>query len=298
MYRFLRLLVLLALIGGAAFWVLTIPGTEPEEDLTGLTGDATRGEVIFHAGGCASCHAAEGASGEAKLVLAGGMGFPSAFGTFYAPNISSNTEAGIGNWSALDLVNAMRHGTSPEGQHYYPAFPYTSYIRAEVQDIVDLHAYLQTLPGDATPSKPHDVGFPFNIRRSLGGWKLLFLKDGWVIEDVEGPQLERGRYLAEALGHCGECHTPRNALGGLQTTDWFGGAPNPDGKGRTPNITPGALSWSAGEIAEYLSSGFTPDFDSVGGHMAAVVENTAQLSQEDRDAIAAYVKAVPEVAKE
>ncbi|SLN18499.1 Nicotinate dehydrogenase subunit B [Pseudoruegeria aquimaris] len=298
MYRFLRIIVLLALVGGLGFWLLTRPTTEPESNLAGLEGDAARGEVIFYAGGCASCHAREGASGEEKLVLAGGMGFPSAFGTFYAPNISSDPEAGIGTWSALDLVNAMKHGTSPEGQHYYPAFPYTSYARADLQDIVDLHAFLQTLPADATPSKPHDVGFPFNIRRSLGGWKLLFLKDGWVIEDVEGPQLERGRYLVEALGHCGECHTPRNALGGLKTGEWLAGAVNPDGKGRTPGITPATLDWSAGDVAEYLSSGFTPDFDSVGGHMAAVVENTAQLSQEDRDAIAAYVKAVPEVAKE
>ncbi|PRX35035.1 Cytochrome c, mono-and diheme variants [Meinhardsimonia xiamenensis] len=295
MRRLARALAILAVTGVAAFWYLTAPRSEPVENLTGLAGDAGRGALVFAAGGCASCHAAPGAEGAARLELGGGRRFASPFGTFVAPNISPDPEHGIGGWSVADLVNAMHHGTSPEGAHYYPAFPYTSYARVSLQDIADLHAYLLTLPPVARPSAPHEVGFPFNIRRLLGGWKLLFARhDGPVVKDVP-PEAERGRYLVEGLGHCGECHTPRNALGGLDYSRWLGGAPNPTGKGRIPNITPAALDWSEADIAYYLETGFTPDFDSAGGEMAEVVKNTAQLSPEDRASIAAYLKAVPPV---
>jgi mono/diheme cytochrome c family protein len=161
--------------------------------------------------------------------------------------------------------------------------------------MLDLVAYLRTLPADATPSGAHELGFPFNIRRAVGGWKLLFASDQWVLADAPTPQVERGRYLVEALGHCAECHTPRNALGGLNRSDWLAGGPNPDGEGTIPNITPGKLTWTENDIAYYLETGFTPDFDSVGGSMAHVVRNTARLTPEDRLAIAAYLKAVPAV---
>jgi len=189
----------------------------------------------------------------------------------------------------------MRAGVSREGAHYYPAFPFTSYIKAAPQDIVDLHAFLATLPASDVASKPHDVGFPFNVRRLLGGWKMLFLSDEWMLVNAPTDRLERGRYLVEALGHCGECHTPRNELGGWDRSRWLGGAPNPSGKGNIPNITPGGLDWSEGDIAEYLKSGFTPEFDVAGGEMAEVVQNTAHLTDDDRAAIAAYLKAVPAV---
>jgi mono/diheme cytochrome c family protein len=185
------------------------------------------------------------------------------------------------------------NGTSPEGSHYFPAFPYTTYARAELQDIADLQAFLLTLPPDATPSQVHEVGFPFSIRRALGGWKLMFFKRGWVLTGDLTPQVERGRYLVEALGHCGECHTPRNALGGLERARWLGGAPNPSGDGRIPNITSGRLTWSESDIAGYLKTGFTPEFDSAGGEMAEVVKNVSHLPDEDLAAIAAYLKAVP-----
>jgi len=291
MRNFALILVLLIVLGGAVFWVITQPRTADAAEVAALTGDAARGEAVFHAAGCASCHA-----GEADpALLEGGMAFPSPFGTFHAPNITPSA-AGIGGWSAADLASAMQHGTSPAGAHYYPAFPYGSYANAETQDIVDLHAYLMTLPASETPSRPHEVGFPFNIRRTLGGWKFLFLRPGWVVDPGDLTEQEtRGRYLAEALAHCGECHTPRNALGGLVRSRWLAGAENPAGEGRVPGITPATLSWSEGEIAEYLSSGFTPEFDVVGGHMAAVVEELAKLPAEDRAAIAAYLKRVPPV---
>lgn len=293
MRRLFRLFLVLVILGlGVAYMVLR-PNPLPDDALAGLSGDAGRGELVFWAGGCASCHTGEKASDEEKLVLKGGQRFPSPFGTFIAPNISNDPDVGIGAWSDLDLANAMVRGISPGGQHYYPVFPYASYAKAELQDVVDLRAYLATLPADPTPSGAHEVGFPFNIRLSLGGWKFLFLKDGWVVDGDLTEEEQRGRYLAEALGHCGECHTPRNALGGMDTGRWFAGGPVPAGRGNFPNITPAKLDWSNADIIEYLTSGFTPDYDSAGGHMALVVQNTARLPESDRAAITAYLKRVP-----
>jgi len=292
---FLRWIIALALLGAGVFWVVTIPGDVSENEVAGLEGDPERGEPLFWAAGCANCHAAPGAEGEARLVLAGGQKFPSGFGTFLAPNISPDPEHGIGDWSLREVARAMTKGVGRNGAHLYPAFPYNSYDMAQVQDVADIYAYVMTLPADATPSQPHEVGFPFNIRRSLGGWKLLFQREGWMVAGDLSEQQQRGRYLVEALGHCGECHTPRNALGGWQSAKWLGGAASPDGKGRIPNITPGALDWSEADIAYYLETGFTPDFDSAGGEMAVVVQSTAKLPPEDRAAIAAYLKAVPAV---
>jgi len=288
--------VAVGLVGAVAAWVLTAPSLRHAQRVAGLTGDRGAGEAVFWAAGCASCHMAPGATGEAQLVLAGGMAFPTAFGTFHAPNISTDAEQGIGGWTPGELAGAVMDGVSPLGTHYYPALPYAAYAKMAPQDMADLAAFLGTLPADATPSKPHDLEFPFNIRRSLGGWKLLFLRDDWVLTEAATPEVTRGRYIVEALAHCGECHTPRNALGGLDRTRWLAGAPSPDGRGRIPNITPGKLTWSEDEIVEYLTSGFTPEFDSVGGPMAHVVENMARLPESDRAAVAAYLKAVPAVA--
>ncbi len=294
MHPIFRWIIAAALVGAAVFWVVTMPGDVEAEELAGLEGDPGRGEGLFWAAGCANCHAAPGAEDEAKLVLAGGQRFASPFGTFLAPNISPS-EQGIGGWSLHDLARAMVKGVGREGEHLFPAFPYNSYDGIALQDVADIHAYVMTLPPDATPSQPHEVGFPFNIRRSLGGWKMLFMRDGWQVEGELTEVQQRGRYLVEVLGHCGECHTPRNALGGW-TSEWLAGAPSPDGKGRIPNITPGGLDWSEGDIAEYLKSGFTPEFDTAGGEMAVVVESTSKLTDEDRAAIAAYLKVVPSVA--
>lgn len=285
----------LAVVAAAAAWALTAPSLRHSDAVAGLTGDAMRGEAVFWAAGCASCHMAPDATGEAQLVLAGGLAFATGFGTFYAPNISTDATAGIGGWTPAEVAGAVMDGVSPTGAHYYPALPYTAYAKMAPQDMADLTAFLSSLPADATPSKPHEVGFPFNIRRSLGGWKLLFGSDDWTLAQAESPEVVRGRYIVEALAHCAECHTPRGALGGLDRARWLGGAPNPDGRGTIPNITPGGLDWSEGEIVEYLTSGFTPDYDSVGGSMVHVVENMARLPESDRAAVAAYLKAVPPV---
>ena len=291
--RLFRWFVFLCLIGGAVYWVVTRPERVDASALAGLAADPVRGEQVFYAAGCAGCHAAADATEEEKLELGGGQRFASPFGTFLAPNISQSTTHGIGTWSQEEFVTAVTRGVSPQGQHYYPVFPYTTYNKMQLADAVALYGFMKTLPAVETPSLPHEVAFPFSIRRNLGGWKFLFLSDDWVLTGNLTPEQERGRYLVEAMGHCGECHTPRNLLGGAERDRWLAGGPNPSGKGSFPNITPAKLSWSAAEIAEYLNSGFTPDFDSAGGHMALVVENTAHLPPEDRAAIAAYVKALP-----
>lgn len=290
MRRALIILAGLAVIGAGAVLVITRAVPLPASAFDGITGDAENGAQVFTAAGCASCHTAP--ESDDKTVLAGGQRFASDFGTFIAPNISPHPDAGIGGWTLPEFASAVTRGVSPEGAHYYPAFPYTAYALMRDQDVADLWAYMQTLPQDATPSQTHEVGFPFNIRRALGGWKLLYFQPDWVMATGGDPVLERGRYLVEALAHCAECHTPRDALGGLDRARWMAGAPNPSGTGRIPALTPDALTWSAGDIAYYLETGFTPDYDSAGGHMVAVVENFAKLSKEDRDAVAAYVKAL------
>ena len=288
--------VFLVACSAALFLGISSPKVKQYQDLVTLTADFENGEKIFLASGCGSCHSDPQASPEQKTVLSGGQLFETPFGRFYAPNISTSKQNGIGNWSLSDFERAVRQGVSPDGAHYFPVFPYTAYQHMKDQDLVDLWAYWQSLPASEQASKNHDLPLLFGIRRNVGVWKRMFMEPRWAITEELSPMEEQGRYLVEALGHCGECHTPRNALGALQTTNWLAGAKNPTGKGRIPNITSVELTWSEEEISEYLYSGFTPEFDMVGGHMALVVENLAQLSQSDRDAIARYLKKTPAVA--
>jgi mono/diheme cytochrome c family protein len=295
--KLIRWAVGAGIIAGAAFWVLTDPVVAPESAVAGIVPDPVRGAAVFWAGGCVSCHAAPGAVGDAKLVLAGGHALETPFGTFRAPNISSDPVHGIGDWTDLQFVNAMRHGVSPEGAFYYPAFPYASYAKMTVDDIVSLRAFLATLPADATPSQPHDLALPFRLRRGVGLWNLLYLSSAWTVDAPDLSVAEsRGRYLVEGPGHCSECHTPRDAFGGPVAAQYLAGGPNPSGKGTIPGITPATLTWTAAEIEAYLMTGFTPEFDSAGGQMAEVVQNLSRLAPEDRAAIAAYLARVPPVA--
>jgi mono/diheme cytochrome c family protein len=221
------------------------------------------------------------------------------FGTFYAPNISPDPDHGIGNWTLLEFVNAMKFGVAPGGRHLYPAFPYTSYQRMRLEDVVDLKAFLDTLPPVAESAPPHQLPLIFSYRRGLGLWQLLYV-DGktFELDPAVGDQLNRGAYLVEGPAHCGECHTPRNLIGGVNTASALGGGPAPEGDGKIPNITPdatGLADWSETDIVTALQTGFTPSFDSFGGAMAAVQRNTAQLTRDDLEAIAAYLKSVPPV---
>ncbi len=295
---------LLAAAGTAAsLWLLSAPQTAISANaLASVPGNPERGATIFHVGGCASCHKPadyEQTDADSIPPLGGGQRFVTDFGTFVAPNISPDIATGIGSWSDADFATALLKGVSPQGQHYYPAFPYSSYSRMSVQDVADLKAFMDTLPAVSRPNESHELSFPFSLRRGLGLWKLLYLRTEPVIAlDDTDATLLRGRYLVEGPGHCGECHSPRNALGATDYSRWLGGAANPDGNGSIPNISPhakGLADWTERDIAEYLSSGFTPEYDVVGSSMADVVENTARLSASDRSAIAAYLKTIPAV---
>jgi mono/diheme cytochrome c family protein len=296
MLRKLMVLVVVAgLIGLSLAWFLTSPVSVPASALGAHSPDLENGKAMFFAGGCASCHATPGQ--EDRTRLGGGLALKSPFGTFFAPNISPDAKDGIGGWSEADFVTAMLRGTSPDGQHYYPAFPYTSYRLMRMGDVRDLFAYLKTLPPVAGAVRAHDVSFPFNLRRLLGGWKWLFLGSGSFQPDPnQSAEWNRGAYLVNGPGHCAECHSPRNALGGIVSGQRFAGGPNLEGEGFVPNITQKRLSdWSEDDIAYLLESGNTPDGDTVGGSMTPVIRNTAQLSPQDRMAMAVYLKSLPPV---
>lgn len=306
MRRLLGAAVALGLIGVLAVHVATIPrlidaGALPEHEA-----DLANGERMFNAGGCASCHAAPASDrcddpkSADGLRLSGGRCLKTPFGTFHAPNISPHPESGIGGWSDIDFVNAMARGVSPAGSHYYPAFPYTSYRRMRFEDLLDMKAFIDTLPEVQSDAPAHELEFPFVLRRGVGLWKILYFGN----EPFSPPPgaddiVARGAYLVEGPGHCGECHTPRDMFGGVIATRKLAGGPAPEGEGSIPNITPhesGIGDWSAKDIAYALETGLTPSFDSFGGSMVAVQESMAKLPAEDREAIAAYLKSVPALA--
>ena len=287
------LAVVVVALALAAFWFLTIPDTISASALAPHTPDLANGKTMFNAGGCASCHAIP--KQEDKTKLGGGLALGSPFGTFYVPNISSDRTDGIGAWNEAQFVTAMVKGTSPTGEHLFPAFPYTSYQRMTLDDIRDLFAYLKTLPPVTGKVRDHALPFPFNIRRTLGLWKFLFL-DGrpFIPNPSQSAQWNRGSYLVNAPGHCAECHSPRNMLGAVKRNLRFTGGPAPDGQGGVPNITQQKLkNWTVKDIADTLTTGMTPDADFVGGSMVEVVRNTSQLSVADREAMATYIKSLP-----
>jgi mono/diheme cytochrome c family protein len=290
------LAVILAVIGAAAFWFITMPSTLPASALAPYAPNPENGERMFHAGGCASCHATP--NQEDKTRLGGGLALKSPFGTFFTPNISPNREDGIGNWSEADFLTAMWKGTSPDGSHYYPAFPYTSYQRMKMEDVRDLFAYLKTLPPVGGKPRDHDLPSYLKIRRLLGGWKFLYL-DGrqFQPDPAKSAEVNRGAYLVNGPGHCAECHSPRNRLGAIIASERFAGGPDPaGGDSWIPNITPAGIGdYSQRDIERILETGDMPNGDSVGGPMAAVVSEISKLSAEDRAAIAAYIKSLPPV---
>ena len=259
--------------------------------------NAANGKVLFAAGGCFSCHASP--SSPDRLHLGGGQPLKTPFGVFYPPNISPDPLDGIGRWTEVQFIRAMREGTAPDGHSYYPAFPYPSYRHMTPQDAADLFAFVKSLPPVSGRVPEHDLAFPYSVRRGLGLWKLAFLEGTVIDHDPARPAAwNRGRYLVEGVGHCVECHSPRSLAGTIIAEKRLSGGPNLEGKGFVPNLTPdktGLSEWSEAEIASVLKDGFTPDFDSVGGAMADVVRNTAQLSDTDRMAIAVYLKSLPPI---
>jgi mono/diheme cytochrome c family protein len=286
----------IALASAAGLYALAAPRPIAAASLPPRTADLRNGETMFHVGGCASCHAADKAN--APLALGGGYRMKTAFGTFVAPNISQDPRAGIGAWTEAEFVAAMMRGVGRNGEHLYPSFPYTSYQRMPIDDVRDLHAYMKTLPAVAQAAPPHELAFPFNIRSGIGLWKLLYL-DGRPFEPDarRDAAWNRGAYLVEGPGHCAECHSRRDALGGIDPAGRMAGGPNPAGTGFVPNITQhpqdGLADWSVRDFELMLKDGGTPAGGMVADEMADVVANTAKLADADRKAMAEYLKSLP-----
>lgn len=292
--RTISVILIAAVASLVGYWWLTAP-TALALPAPARGPDLANGQELFNAGGCSSCHAVPNQPD--RLRLGGGLALGSPFGTFYAPNISPDATDGIGRWSEADFVNAVMRGISPESTHYFPAFPYTSYHIAKVDDVRDLFAYLKTLPPVSGRVRDHDLPFPFNVRRNVGIWKLLFMDVRPFMPDAtRSAQWNRGAYLVNGFGHCAECHSPRNALGGVIRGERFAGGPNPEGEGWVPNITQkGIGGWSEKDIADFLETGDMPEGDSASGAMRPVIKNLAQLTPEDRAAMAAYLKSLPPI---
>ena len=261
------------------------------------TASVARGEYIVRAAGCISCHTQKDGKGE---FLAGGRALISPYGTFYSSNITPDARTGIGAWRDADFIRAMRHGESPQGRTYYPAFPYASFSAMRRQDILDVKAYLFSTAPVRQENRPHDLRFPFSWRFSIYPWRWLFFS---LPEEIPEAPLatpeQRGRYLVDVLGHCAECHTPRNIAGGLKRGKALAGTRYGPG-GSVPNITPdtetGIGAWTAGDLIFFFQTGLKPDGDDVQGEMRDVIEDGLRyLSKEDLLAIAAYLKVVPPI---
>ncbi len=259
-----------------------------------------RGEYLFAAAGCAGCHTDVDGKGP---PLAGGRKLKTPFGTFYSANITRDPEHGIGDWTDADFIRALREGIAPDGSHYFPAFPYPTFTKIRDADLKDIRAYIFSLPPVAKRNQSHDIDPPFGWRPLIAGWKLLFFAPGPFAANPDRDETwNRGAYLVEALGHCGECHTPRNALGALKRDEAFSGTLDGPEGGRIPNITPDADTgigrWSDGDIKSLFTMGMLPDGDFVGSGMAEVVENTtSKLTDADRDAIIVYLRSLPPLSK-
>lgn len=255
-------------------------------------GDAKRGAYIFAAGDCENCHTDKKGKGP---FLGGGPPMVTDFGVFYAPNISSDQKAGLGGWTDEQFHRAMRDGKGAKGELLYPVFPFPSFTKMADQDIADLWAYLKTAPPSAQPSKPQQAKAPYGIRPLLTGWRVLFFHPG-PLQPVAGQSVEwnRGRYLSEAVVHCQECHSPRNALGAIEDKNAYAGNPDGPDKQDAPNLTPtGIGKLTVDDLRAMLKTGEKPDGDYLGGGMAQVVEGTSKLTQADRDAIITYIRTIP-----
>lgn len=252
-------------------------------------GEPKRGEYLAKAGGCVGCHTEDRKD---AVPFAGGRALKTPFGTFYGPNITPHPQAGIGRWTEADFIRAMRHGERPDGANYFPAFPYPSFTKISDADLRDLWAYLRTLPPSAQPSREHDLWFFFGWRFLVTIWKWFFLTPGPFV-NLQGVSelVNRGAYLVQALGHCGECHTPRNFLGGTKRDRFLAGGKTPEGKD-VSNLTPtGLKKWGDKDLADFLTTGLTPEGDVPAEAMGEVIRNTtSQLTPQDLTAMIAYLR--------
>jgi mono/diheme cytochrome c family protein len=260
-------------------------------------GDAKRGEYLAKAGGCVGCHTDEKKDATA---FAGGRALKTPFGTFFGPNITPHPEAGIGRWTEADFVRAMRLGDRPDGKNYFPAFPYPSFTKTTDADLRDLWAFLRTLPPSARANQEHDLRFPFGWRFLVTFWKWFFFTPG-PFTDLPGLSAiaNRGAYLVQALGHCSECHTPRNFLGAPKMSRFLAGGKGPDNK-NVANLTPtGLKSMSDKELQDFFATGATPDGDVPDEAMGEVITNTtSKLLPADVNAVIAYLRSLAPIPNE
>jgi mono/diheme cytochrome c family protein len=265
------------------------------------SGDINNGAYMVKISGCADCHTAD-----PSAPMAGGLKLPSPFGIFYTPNITPDVETGIGSWAESDFITALRMGKSPSGDYLYPAFPYRSYTKLSDADLHDMYLYLKSLKPVKFENFPHQIGFPYNRRGLLYFWQELYFgssaespikraQEGvgpFVAVEEKSPEWNRGAYLVEAAAHCTECHTPRNSLGGLESSLWMAGVSKGLTGSEIPNITPDpqtGLRWSKQDWFIFLSSGLTPERHTPGQEMADVILNTSYLTPADRAAMAEYL---------
>lgn len=254
------------------------------------------GEYMVHIAGCANCHTENN-----DEPFAGGKELKTGFGTFYSPNITPDLESGIGNWSEADFIRALQQGLSPKGEHYYPAFPYTSYSKMSMDDMLAIKAYLNSLTPIKKHNKPHIIAWPGSDRGMLGFWKSLNFEPGsYRTHPGKSSLWNRGAYLVDAVTHCGECHTPRYSSGGAMKNRYLSGAPKGSNAFPTPNITrhnkDGIGHWSKPQVMAFLVSGMTPDARKVRGDMHKVIEeSTSKLNNHDLNAMAEYLITIPPI---
>lgn len=288
----LALAVLLYLPVGAASESLSANADNAEPiDLAPPMSD---GERLARAAGCVLCHSAEDGS-----PLAGGRALQTPFGVLYSPNISPDKSTGIGNWSYNEFERALRAGIAPDGHYYFPAFPYTSYQGLSAPDVRAIFDYLQAQPAQIQRNRPDELIWPFDQRALLGLWRFLYFSEGQLLsEPARDARLRRGAYLVQAVSHCSECHTPRDALGGLRRAYQFAGARLSSGH-KAPNITvhPKALAaWTPADLAEYLRTGRSDYGRRARAEMREFIEGASTyLSEDDRLAMAEYLLSLPAV---
>jgi mono/diheme cytochrome c family protein len=276
-----------------------LSGCGPGRPFDASGGDATRGREVFAlAGGC-SCH-----TPEKGPVGAGGRAVETPFGTFYSTNITNDREHGIGAWSDAEIEGALRRGVLRDGSVESPVMPYYRYAGMSGTDVRDLIAYLRGLTPSPQANQPHEVSLPFP-RLAFRGWRLLFAPDVTAPAAAPAAGVERGRYLADHVSICGDCHTPRNRFGAPDHDLYLAGAEDGPLGEVVPNITSdkqtGIGDWGTGDIESVLEMGMLPNFDNVQGLMAEVVDGIgggvgyAQASDADRKAIAEYIHGVPPI---
>lgn len=254
------------------------------------------GQYIAKAAGCVGCHT-DNKPGSAPF--AGGRALDTPFGIFYGPNITPHKVNGLGAWSEDDFRRALRRGERRDGSHYFPAFPYPSFTGMADADVRDLWAYLRSLPPDARANRAHELKFPFGWRWLVTFWKWLYFTPAPPLATAPiGATASRGAYLTLALGHCGECHTPRSFLGGPKLDRWLAGAKLAEG--RSPNLTPTRLKkWGDADLTKFLQTGLTMEGDLVAETMGEVVQNTtSQLTSADQQAMVAYLRSLPPLPEE